>query len=425
MSTATVKSLSTRLKEIRSSFNFSPELENNYQETTFPHSIFMMRLAISLGALTYLSFFSLDSLMFPKLYIQIWTIRVFVLMCFMITLSLTYRPFFSKIHQPALFILLIIITSGQHYAMIISNSEIGSMYFFTGFLIILVCAYALSQLNLRNCLLLFAYMLFGYLWIGSQVMGWTVDGWGSELGLMLINNSFFLFAMNFVCAITYITIHYFRRQGFLAHLSAEEERKKSAIERLRIKISSDLHDDVGSILSGLSMQADILKLDGSVKNQERLNRLSELSRSAMSRMRDAVWAMDARKDKWESLQDRMREFAAETLGEKGIKYSVRFEDLNLDDNLPAEIRQNLYLIFKEAMTNVVKHSNATEVTAILKNDGTDFKMDIKDNGELQQKEFAKSGLGLANMKMRAEQIQGILQFIKDDGFGIHLQRDKI
>lgn len=52
-----VKSLKVRLEEIRSSFNFSPKLEDSYQATTYPHSIFMMRLAITLGALTYLSFF--------------------------------------------------------------------------------------------------------------------------------------------------------------------------------------------------------------------------------------------------------------------------------------------------------------------------------------------------------------------------------
>jgi len=403
----TLGNLNEFFSEIYSVFNLPTEVEAAYQETSYPQSIFMMRIAIVLGASTHLSFFWLDALMFPDLYMGVWIMRFIVLLIFFVIIPLTFRPFFAKIHQTVIFWLLVIITFGQFYALTLTNSMLGSNAYYTGLLLVIVCAYALSQLNLRNCLILSVIIIVGYQWVSVYKMGWIEEGWLSEKGLLLIDNSFFLFSMNVIGVVIYITIQYFRRKGFVAQLQAEDERKKAALERLRIKISSDLHDDVGSILSGLAMQ------------------LSELSRSAMSRMRDAVWAMDARKDKWESLQDRMREFAEETLDEKGISYQIQFENLNLQEVLSAEIRQNLYLIFKEAITNVFKHSNATQVKINLKNMESAFEMLIKDNGKQEKVNLNGAGLGISNIKLRAKRLQAVLEFIQKDGFGILLRRERI
>ena len=413
------------LREIYSVFQLPAEVEAAYQETSYPQSIFMMRIAIVLGASTHLSFFWLDALMFPDRYMGVWMMRFLVLLIFFVIIPLTFRPFFAKIHQAVIFWLLVIITFGQFYALILTNSTSGSTAYFTGLLLVIVCSYALSQLNLVNCLILSAIIMVGYLWVGVYQMGWIQEGWLSEKGLLLIDNTFFLFSMNVIGVVIYITIQYFRRKGFVAQLEAEAERKKAALERLRIKISSDLHDDVGSILSGLAMQAELLQQRIPETEKDKLNRLSELSRSAMSRMRDAVWAMDARKDKWESLQDRMREFAEETLDEKGISYQINFENLNLQEVLSAEIRQNLYLIFKEAITNVFKHSNATQVKVNLTNMESAFEMLIKDNGNTKDINLNGAGLGLSNIKLRASRLHAVLEFIQKDGFGILLRRKRI
>ena len=421
----TLDNLKKFIREIYSVFQLPAEVEAAYQKASYPQSIFMMRIAIVLGASTHLSFFWLDALMFPDLYIGVWMMRLFVLLIFFVILPLTFQSFFAKIHQAVIFWLLVIITLGQFYALILTNSLTGSTAYFTGLLLVIVCGYALSQLNLVNCLLLSAIIMVGYLWVGVEQMGWIEEGWFSEKGLLLIDNTFFLFSMNIIGIVIYITIQYFRRKGFVAQLEVEGERKKAAIERLRIKISSDLHDDVGSILSGVAMQAEVLQQRIPEIEKERINRLSELSRRAMSRMRDAVWAMDARKDKWESLQDRMREFAEEMLEEKGISYQIKFENLNLQEVLSAEIRQNLYLIFKEAITNVFKHSNATQVKVNLKNMENTFEMLIKDNGSNSEINLEGAGQGISNIKLRANRLHAILEFIQKDGFAILLRRERI
>ncbi len=197
------------------------------------------------------------------------------------------------------------------------------------------------------------------------------------------------------------------------------------IERLRNKISADLHDDVGSILTGLAMQTEILEQTLPEENKGRLSRITDMSRSAMSRMRDAVWAMDALKDNWESLIDRMNEFASETLLDKDIKFQIVQKGIEGQTKLPGELRQNIYLIFKEAVTNILKHSDATETEITLDNQGAAFEMIIHDNGSLKEKNYKTTGQGTTNMATRAERIDGKLTTNYKDGFVVWLRRPSI
>ncbi len=193
------------------------------------------------------------------------------------------------------------------------------------------------------------------------------------------------------------------------------------VERLRVKISSDLHDDVGGLLSGLAMQTEVLELTATKEIKPKLQRIAELSRSAMSRMRDTVWAIDARKDKLENLLDRMREHAEETLTPRSIHCDIEHFNIDLGANIPTDIRQNLYLIYKEAITNVAKHSNGDTVFVAMKRSKGQFEMCIRDNGKVEEKNYKPSGMGQSNMKMRAHRIGASLQTIKENGYEINLK----
>jgi signal transduction histidine kinase len=99
--------------------------------------------------------------------------------------------------------------------------------------------------------------------------------------------------------------------------------------------------------------------------------------------------------------------------------------LALHKNVPSHIRRNLYLIYKEAITNIAKHSNGSAVHIQLqKIEATGLEMRIHDNGIPLQKEYKTTGAGLANMRMRAEQIGASLQLDVSSGFLIiiHLLR---
>ena len=206
--------------------------------------------------------------------------------------------------------------------------------------------------------------------------------------------------------------------GFILYKNYKQKlQRRLAVEQLRTKISADLHDDVGSLLTGLSMQSELMAKQVPEAQKFKLERISKISKDAMLKMRDAVWAMDARKDNWQSLIDRMNEFATENLQTKDISYTLDVNKIELSKSMQGAVRQNLYLIFKEAIANVLKHSNATKVDVLIKKSKNNFIMHIADNGS-SQKKLSNAGQGLTNMTLRATQLLGNLQYKNDEGFAI-------
>lgn len=193
-------------------------------------------------------------------------------------------------------------------------------------------------------------------------------------------------------------------------------------QTLRTKISSDLHDDVGTILGSIAMEAEILAYNSDAEKAPLLQRLSQLSREAMGRMRDTVWAIDSRKDNLEFLTDRMKDYLAETLSRTGFAYTwVDTSDMN-NKVLPPDIRQNVFLVFKEAINNVLKHSKGTKVDVSLSKERSRCVLRIHDNGQIQGP-ISTSGLGLANMHLRAENIGADMTVHMEDGFEVVLKFD--
>lgn len=205
--------------------------------------------------------------------------------------------------------------------------------------------------------------------------------------------------------------------------------QKLQVERFRTKLSSDLHDEMSGLLSGIAMQTDMLQLnteDDSIKT--RLRHIGEVSRKAMSKMSDVIWSIDARKDKMGDLLMRMREHADDILLPLNIQYSFEEKKIDRNHRVPPTIRQELYLIFKESINNVAKHSNANRVNIVLNNNEGGFVMEIEDNGQGIPKphngSFSHSGQGLSNIKMRARRINAKIEILKDQGYTIKLRMRK-
>ena len=141
----------------------------------------------------------------------------------------------------------------------------------------------------------------------------------------------------------------------------------------------------------------------------------------MERMRDTVWAIDSRKDKYENLVDKMREFAEKSFHTKQINHVFKTE---IDDSkrfINPEKRQNIYLIFKEAVTNICKHSGATAVDIYLKQEKGNFILKINDNG-INKQNLKSEGTGLTNIKMGAKSIGFNLKIENNGGYKIILEK---
>ena len=198
-------------------------------------------------------------------------------------------------------------------------------------------------------------------------------------------------------------------------------QQRQILLELRNKISADLHDEVGGILTGLAMQTELLETQNKdPKNHKQLRRIAEMSRRAMASMRDMVWAMDSEKDNWQSLFDRINDHAAEILNPINIQMNIQHEGVELQAELPTAMRENLYLITKEALTNVAKHAQADRVHLSLQKTENQMIFTIHDNGKVAQLCANASGIGLSNMRKRAEAIGAELEICTDCGFEICL-----
>jgi ligand-binding sensor domain-containing protein len=198
------------------------------------------------------------------------------------------------------------------------------------------------------------------------------------------------------------------------------------IERLRTKIASDLHDEVGSSLTRISIYSDLLQNGNNESERTNyLSRISSMSREIVSTMSDIVWSIDNRSDTADALFFRMKDFATELLQPKNIQFDFKVSGIHGKVILEPFLRQNIYLIFKETINNVVKHAEASHVIVEITNGSQEFKMAIRDNGKGLNTRHKQRGHGLRNMNRRAQAIQGQLDFTNQSGTQIVFIRKPI
>jgi len=182
----------------------------------------------------------------------------------------------------------------------------------------------------------------------------------------------------------------------------QEERDKN----FRSKLSSDLHDDVGTILTSLSMQSELLEMKTTDGNKSTVGKIAGMSRDATRRMRDTVWAIDSRKDNIMDLAYRMIDFAEDMLYAKDVEFQLTHNIESKDQKISAELRQNIFLIFKEAITNAAKYGTGAFVTASLQKGKDELILQIQNETKQAINLTEVSGLGLSNMKKRVADLNG-------------------
>lgn len=190
------------------------------------------------------------------------------------------------------------------------------------------------------------------------------------------------------------------------------------IERMRVRIASDLHDDVGASLTEIALQSDFLQASNmDTEFKESLQQIGKQCRRIVTSLDDIVWSIDARNDTLGDFTDRMQDYILNVLEPRNFTVNYDFEDLRMENKLPVPVKENLYLIFKEAVNNVAKYSNGNMVSVSMKSKGNNFTFQIHDNGT-SEKGLKKTGHGLRNMKMRAQRMGGNVEIDQSNGFKV-------
>jgi signal transduction histidine kinase len=204
------------------------------------------------------------------------------------------------------------------------------------------------------------------------------------------------------------------------------ELLQQRMQHIRNKIAQDLHDDIGSTLSSISILSDpALRESSASQTMETMNEINDSSILLMERMDDIVWSINPRNDSLENLLMRVRHFATTLFEAKGVDYSIEIQKNISEVRLPMDYRQHIYLILKEAINNLVKYADAGQAWLEVQFDARHLVLCVRDNGRGFDPGAPDSGNGLIGMERRAGLMNARLSIQSRPGEGteIRLQVD--
>ncbi len=199
--------------------------------------------------------------------------------------------------------------------------------------------------------------------------------------------------------------------------------KQNAIENMRSKIASDVHDEMGANLTRLGLNAQQILQSEAVPNKERLlaEKMASQSREIIIGMREIIWASNPANDNLKSMLGFMRQYIDRFFDGINIRPIVNFPHDAGEVTLHPEVRRNLFLILKESLNNAVKHSGSDRIDIEFNTDNEKFQFTVKDYGQgIEDKKKNDFSSGMRNMQLRAEQIQSLFTLISAPGKGVQI-----
>ncbi|MBO6620969.1 MAG: ATP-binding protein [Balneola sp.] len=178
------------------------------------------------------------------------------------------------------------------------------------------------------------------------------------------------------------------------------------IQGVRNRIADDLHDDLSGTLIGISNFAKAITKNPDKDTRERFIGLIEKSADeAKEKISDIVWTINPTHDEWTNFLTKCRRHASDIFEAQNIEYALEMDE-NIPGQLEMELRKNLWLIFKEIVTNIIKHAEAEYVLIRFATESGKLNITIRDKGKGFDINALKSGNGINNIKKRVETIKG-------------------
>ncbi|HWR72067.1 MAG TPA: ATP-binding protein, partial [Nitrospirota bacterium] len=184
------------------------------------------------------------------------------------------------------------------------------------------------------------------------------------------------------------------------------EEKKRLLEKE--KILKDLHDGVGGIATSIALLAETARSESSIMEvRKTLDSIFELSRESLTEIRGYIQSLDVKELDWESLIADLRHLGNNLLEARGIRFSLTASYGDAQGRPDTLLYINLFRIYKEAITNIIKHANASVVSVIMDIAPERLLLTVEDDGVGLQQERA-GGRGMASMRDRARDLGGLL-----------------
>ncbi len=208
-------------------------------------------------------------------------------------------------------------------------------------------------------------------------------------------------------------VHYLSTQKLARQL--EGMRQQEALEKERARIARDIHDQLGASLTQISLLGELVEGDKHAPDEVEAHarQISQTARDTTRVLDEIVWTVNPSNDTLDGLITYVCKYAQEYLAVAGLRYRLEAPPQLPGTPISPEVRHNVFLAAKEAVTNVVRHAHATEVHLRLRLQPGVFTLEIQDNGRgpagLAEK-AAQSRNGLRNMRKRMEDVGGSFSF---------------
>jgi ligand-binding sensor domain-containing protein/signal transduction histidine kinase len=197
-------------------------------------------------------------------------------------------------------------------------------------------------------------------------------------------------------------------------------RRLVAMERVRNRIAADLHDDIGSTLSSISVFSRLAEEElgeGAPGAASIIRRIGASSQGVMESLDDIVWMIRPGNDSLEVIVSRIREYATPIFEARGIRFTLSMPPGFGEMRMSLEDRRQLYLIIKEAVNNIVKHSSCSLASLVIAVQKKDLLVTIQDDGQGFDSNLHLRGNGITNMRERASAMGGHLTVESGTGGG--------
>ena len=195
------------------------------------------------------------------------------------------------------------------------------------------------------------------------------------------------------------------------------------LQNVRNNIATDLHDDIGSSLTNISILSELStkNLSEPEKAQPFLQRISEEVQTSSQAMDDIIWSVNSRNDSLQETMARMRRYAAELFDNSEMNCYLQLDEHTGHKKLSMEQRRDVYLIYKEALNNIHKHANARNIWIDVHQNQNHLLMQIKDDGGGFNTNSITHRNGLKNLRSRVEKWNGKIRIQSEENKGTNIE----
>jgi len=197
------------------------------------------------------------------------------------------------------------------------------------------------------------------------------------------------------------------------------------LQKVRSQIATDLHDEIGSSLTNIGLLSAIVEKNIDEKKETRsfLYRIREDIKTSAQALDDIIWSVNVMNDSTPEMLARMRRYAAEVFEAVEMKYELVFPKNETNLHVRMEQRRDIYLVFKEAINNIVKHAGATAAMVEVNVKEATVCLTITDNGKGFVKGSSNHRNGLMNMEKRVVKWGGTISINSDKSQGTTVQAE--